>query len=278
MKSIGRLMQEVHRFRDAYGFQTFRFAGSCTPYSQLNAFAAEVVKQGIPLQYASFAHIHHSREADFELIRESGCVALFFGIESGSQRILDRLQKQITTSEITEAVLRANRAGLFTVGSLIFPAPGDTPETATETFELIRGLHLGSITLQPPIVIPRTRWHENPESYGFGIANMEQYLDIGMTWKVKLQLPPRFWDALPITLDGHSYRKMLARTSAFAKQLAPLGIPTSISDENYLMSKLAGLDPVTFRDRSLAAFYAGNTALLKELVHAINVAGTGSSK
>ena len=99
-----------------------------------------------------------------------------------------------------------------------------------------------------------------------------------MTWKVKLQLPPRFWDALPITLDGRSYRKMLARTAAFAKQLAPLGIPTSISDENYLMSKLAGLDPVAFRDRSLAAFYAGNTTVIRELVKTINLAGTGSPK
>ena len=98
-----------------------------------------------------------------------------------------------------------------------------------------------------------------------------------MTWKVKLQLPPRFWDALPITLDGRSYRKMLKRTAAFAKQLVPLKIPTSISDENYLMSRLAGLDPVTFRDHSLAAFYSGNTTVLRNLVQTINQAGKGLS-
>jgi hypothetical protein len=107
---------------------------------------------------------------------------------------------------------------------------------------------------------------------------MEKYINTGMTWKVKLQLPPRFWNPLPITLDGRSYRKMLARTAEFAKQLAPMGIPTSISDENYLMSKLAGLDPVTFRDRSLAAFYAGDTTVLRALVQSINQAGTGSVK
>lgn len=277
MKSISRLIQEVRHFQGAYGFNTFRFAGSCTPYSLLNAFAADVIKQDIHLQYASFAHIHHSDEADFELIRRSGCVALFFGIESGSQRILDRLRKQITTTEITTAIKRANQAGLFTVGSLIFPAPGDTPETEAESLELIRGLRLGSITLQPPIVLPRTRWYADPESYGFGIPDMEKYLNTGMTWKVKLQLPPRFWDALPITLDGRPYRKMLERTAAFSKQLAPFGIPTSISDDTYLMSKLAGLDPVTYRDRSLAAFYAGDTAVIQDHVRVINSAGTGLS-
>ena len=70
---------------------------------------------------------------------------------------------------------------------------------------------------------------------------------------------------------------MLKRTAAFAKQLAPLGIPTSISDENYLMSRLAGLDPVTFRDRSLAAFYAGDTEVIRSLAVSINRSGTESS-
>ena len=277
MKSISRLIQEVRHLENKWGIHTFRFAGSCTPYTLLNSCAEEVIKESLYLQYSSFAHIHHSKEADFELIRRSGCVALFFGIESGCQQILDRLEKRITTTEITEAIQNANQAGLFTVGSLIFPAPGDTPETAAETIRLVKELHLGSITLQPPIVIPRTRWFENPGSYGFGIPDVEQYLTTGMTWKVKLQLPPRFWDALPITLDGRSYRKMLKRTAAFAKQLVPLKIPTSISDENYLMSRLAGLDPVTFRDHSLAAFYSGNTTVLRNLVQTINQAGKGLS-
>ncbi len=274
LKSIGRLMEEVQHLDRKWGIRSFRFAGSCTPYSLLNEFAGEVVKQSLTLNYSSFAHIHHSSEADFELIRKSGCTALFFGIESGSQGILDRMGKRITKADITSALQRARKAGLFTVGSLIFPAPGDTDETAAETLDLVRTLDLGSVTLQPPIVIPRTRWFEHPEAHGFRIADKERYLNTGMTWKVKLQLPPAFWDPLPITLDGQSYRKMLGRTSAFSKQLAVLGIPTSISDENYMMSRLAGLDPVTFRNRSLAAFYAGDTVTIRTLVETINRSGS----
>lgn len=270
IKSIKRLVQEVQRLQQGYGFHAFRFAGSCTPYSLLNDFSREIINQSLNVKYTSFAHIHHSEEADFDLIRKSGCVALFFGIESGSQRILDRLNKRVTTTEITAALQRAHQAGLFTVGSLIFPAPGDNDETLMESLELIRGLHLGSITLQPPIVIPRTRWFETPDTYGFGIADREKYLEAGMTWKVKIQLPPKFWDPLPVSLDGYSYRKTIERTASFSKQLAPLGIPISISDENYLMSKLAGLDPVSFRDQSLAAFYSGDVAVIRSLTNAIN--------
>ena len=118
--------------------------------------------------------------------------------------------------------------------------------------------------------MPHTSWFKDPARYGFDIPDMERYINTGMTWKLKLQLPPRFWAPLPIGLDGYSYRGMLKRTGQFAKQLAPLGIPTSISDENYLMSQLTGLDPVAFRDRSLAAFYAGDTEGIRKLVCAIN--------
>jgi hypothetical protein len=269
-KSIKRLVQEIHRLQKEGGFHAFRFAGSCTPYSLLNDFSTEIINQSLNIKYSSFAHIHHSEEADFDLIRKSGCVALFFGIESGSQRILNRLNKHITTLEITTTLQRARKAGLFTVGSLIFPAPGDNDETMTETLELIRGLNLGSITLQPPILMPRTRWFETPDTYGFRIADRDKYLDVGMTWKVKIQLPPKFWDPLPVSLDGHSYRKTIRRTASFSKQLAPLGIPTSISDENYLMSKLSGLDPIAFRDQSLTAFYSGDTEVIRSLTSAIN--------
>lgn len=273
VKSVNRLIREIRLFRDKFGLHAFRFAGSCTPYSLLNEFSAEALRQALNVQYTSFAHVHHSDEANFELIRQSGCLSLFFGIESGSQRILDLMGKRIRTDEIKHALSRAHQAGLFTVGSFIFPAPGDTPETMTESIEVIRQLHLGSITLQPPIVMPHTRWFKTPEDFGFSIPDREQYLNTGMTWKVKLQLPPRFWKPLPLSLDGYSYRKMLERTATFAKALAPLGIPTSISDENYLMSHLAGCSAVEFRDRSLGAFYAGDTRTIQELVSAINRGG-----
>ena len=81
-------MREVDHLRTRYGWHTFRFAGSCTPYNLLNAFAAEVIMTHRTLTYATFAHVRDSDEADFARLRESGCVAMFFGIESGSQRVV----------------------------------------------------------------------------------------------------------------------------------------------------------------------------------------------
>ena len=275
LKSITRLLREVQRMDKEYGFRAFRFAGSCTPYSLLNEFAREVTRQHIPLRYASFAHIRENEEADFDLIRRSGCVSLFFGIESGSQHILDAMRKRVSVEQIQEAIRRCRKAGIFTVGSLIFPAPGEDAQSEAETLALIPTLGLNSVMLQAPIVAPRTDWFESPEKYGISFENKERYLEVAMSWKIKLQLPPRFWDTLPIRINGQNYRQILTKAGTLGRRIAKMGIPTSISDETYLMSVEAGMEATQFRDKALAAFYAGDTESIGNLVRQIN-AGAGS--
>ncbi len=269
VKSIPRLLKEVRELGARYGFRAFRFAGSCTPYALLNDFADAVCAERLTLRYASFAHIRDSNEADFPRIRESGCVALFFGIESGSQRILDAMRKGVSPRQILEALRGSHDAGIFTVGSLIYPAPGENEQSEAETLTLLKQAALDCVMLQAPVVIPRTDWFERSSDFGISI-NRERYLDESLTWKVKLQLPPRFWDPLPVRIDGRNYRRVLRATTAFSRKLSALGLPTAISDETHLMSVLARMPPVEFRNAAMAAFFAGDGDAVAELVSRIN--------
>ncbi len=270
VKSISRLLREVDLLGERYGFHSFRFGGSCTPYSLLNGFAAEVLRQKRRVRYASFAHIRDSHEADFETIKRSGCVALFFGLESGSQTILDSMRKHIRVEEMAETLRRSTEAGIFTVGSLIFPAPGETADSEADTIRLLKNAPLNSVMLQAPIIAPLTDWFESPERYGLRFPDKSRYLDDALKWKVKLQLPPRFWDSLPVTIDGRTYPQVLAKTGELGRQIAKMGLPTAISDETYLMSVNAGLDATEFRNTALAAFFSGDTTTIRDLVGRIN--------
>jgi radical SAM superfamily enzyme YgiQ (UPF0313 family) len=269
-KGVPRLMREVGLLARQCGCRTFRFAGSCTPYGLLNAFAAEVVKQGAVVAYASFAHVRDSQEADFELMRRSGCQALFFGLESGSQRILDRMHKHINASEIPTTVRRVKATGIFAVGSLIFPAPGDDAASERETLDVLAAEKPNSVTLQAPVVAPRTEWFESPGEHGVRFADREEYLDAAMAWKIKLILPPSFWSPLPVQIDGRSYRQVLRKAMRFSRRLGELGIATSISDETYLMSIKAGMDAVAFRDKIVGAFFSGDADVIAAVTAQIN--------
>ena len=270
LKSIPRLMQEIEQLDRAFGYRTFRFAGSCTPYGLLNAFAAEAVRRQRPLVYASFAHLRNTGEADFGLLRQSGCVALFFGIESGCQRLLDRMRKGVRADTVAETFRRANAAGIFTVGSLIYPAPGEDAASRQETLDLIAAAHPGSVALQPPVVAPRTDWFDHAADYGIAFRDRDAYVQALMRWKAKLLLPTALWRPLAVTVDGKPYKRVLKETAEFGRQLSALGVLTSVSDDAYLMSVRAGTEIRAFRDDTLRAFFTGDVDAISQVVVRIN--------
>lgn len=73
---------------------------------------------------------------DAELARRmaaSGCVGISFGIESGSQRMLDLMQKGTTVAHARQAVRAAREAGIPVLAQFILGIPGETPQTIDET-------------------------------------------------------------------------------------------------------------------------------------------------
>ncbi len=272
VKSVPRLLAELDLFGRDPGVHTFRFAGSCTPYALLNDFAAAVLQSGRRVAYASFAHVRDSAEADFARLQRSGCEALFFGIESGSQRVLDRMRKGTTVAGIADTLQRARAAGLFTVGSLIVPAPGDDAASQAETLALLAAAPPDALTLQAPIVTPRTDWYEHPERYGIHFPDREAYRRQGLLWKAKLLLPPTLWADVAVHIDGRSNREIRRATQAFSRRLAALGLPTGISDDLCLMSRRTGQDPVAFRDEAIQAFFTGDADGVAALVERVNAA------
>ncbi|MDI9620175.1 MAG: methyl-coenzyme M reductase glutamine C-methyltransferase [Candidatus Nezhaarchaeota archaeon] len=67
---------------------------------------------------------------------------IFFGIESGSQKMLDKMLKGLKVSDVLDAVYRARRLGVKPAGSFIVAYSGETDEDFQETLSLVRDLPL----------------------------------------------------------------------------------------------------------------------------------------
>jgi radical SAM superfamily enzyme YgiQ (UPF0313 family) len=271
VKSISRIMRELESLETRHGIRTFRFAGSCTPYRLLNDFAGELLHRGKDYLYSSFAHVRQSASADFRRLRKSGCRALFFGVESGNQEILDKMQKGTRVEMIRAALNGAREAGIDVIAGLIHPAPGETRETADETAALLRETRPVGVTVLPPVVMPRTKWFDSPEEFGIGLDH-DTYDDALFYWKVKFLMPPTFWEKLPYRVDGRKHSQILKASTDFARRVEDEGAMTSVTDESCLMSIRAGMDVSTFRDESRLAFFAGDAERVAKLVTRVNAA------
>ncbi|WP_033164063.1 B12-binding domain-containing radical SAM protein [Clostridium sp. KNHs205] len=80
-------------------------------------------------------------------MKRLGCTGLQFGIESGSQEVLDKLKKNITLEQIYKAILYAKEADIPVTCTLLIGHPFETLETMFETYEFAKKIiDLGAST------------------------------------------------------------------------------------------------------------------------------------
>lgn len=78
-------------------------------------------------------------------LKKAGCFCLTFGIESGDDKILKRMKKDITTKMITKSISLAKECDIKCHGSFIIGNIGDTRETINNTIEFAKSLDLDYI-------------------------------------------------------------------------------------------------------------------------------------
>jgi radical SAM superfamily enzyme YgiQ (UPF0313 family)/predicted small metal-binding protein len=110
---------------------------------RIEAICKGVTDNGITIQWGCEGRVDSVAQHLFPAMAKAHCRTIMFGIESGSQKILDRLQKEQTLKEVETAVVNAKRAGIeivhgfFTVGN-----PDETVEDMEATFDLASRLPL----------------------------------------------------------------------------------------------------------------------------------------
>ena len=98
----------------------------------------------------------------FPAMAKAHCRTLMFGIESGSQKILDRLKKEQTLEEVRNAVVHAKKSGIEIVhGFFVVGVPGETVEDIRATMDFAAKLPLDTFGFNRLCVYRGTPlWHE----------------------------------------------------------------------------------------------------------------------
>jgi Fe-S oxidoreductase len=89
-------------------------------------------------------------------MKAAGCFRVFFGIESGNDRILRLMDKRITTAQAAGAVLAAHQTGLEVGAFFIVCYPGETDDTVLDTLRFATSLPLDYLGLTMPYPLPGT--------------------------------------------------------------------------------------------------------------------------
>jgi len=75
-------------------------------------------------------------------MKQAGCTNLSFGIESGSQKMLDSMNKMATVEQAKKAITAARQAGIRVHPAFMVGIPGESPETIKASVDFIKEMDL----------------------------------------------------------------------------------------------------------------------------------------
>jgi anaerobic magnesium-protoporphyrin IX monomethyl ester cyclase len=129
---------------------------------RIEAICRGIGEAGITIQWGCEGRVDSTAQHLFPAMAKAHCRTIMFGVESGSQKVLDRLKKEQTLEEVETAVNNAKRAGIEIVhGFFVVGTPDETVEDMRATFDFASKLRLDTFGFNRLCVYRGTPlWHE----------------------------------------------------------------------------------------------------------------------
>jgi radical SAM superfamily enzyme YgiQ (UPF0313 family) len=130
-------------------------------------FAKRISSEKIEIAWICFGRVNTIDTEMAEAMKNAGCRKVSFGLESGSQKILDIMRKQSTLEMSREAVRVVNAAGMQVHASFMIGNIGETPGTIRETIDFAKSLDLDNATFFITAPFPGTELYRIAKNKGF---------------------------------------------------------------------------------------------------------------
>ncbi|MDD5254386.1 MAG: radical SAM protein [Candidatus Nanoarchaeia archaeon] len=124
----------------------------------------ELIRRKINLIWRCMARVNNVDEETLRLMKKAGCKDIFYGFESGSDKILKTSSKGITKEQIINAVNLTKKVGIMASGSFVIGLPEESKETINETIKFARQVHADYVQFTLAAAFPGTKLYEEAKA------------------------------------------------------------------------------------------------------------------
>lgn len=178
-RSIENVIKELEIMFERFSVEDVMFVDDNFAQDELWVidFCDRLIRKRINLKWRCNARVDTITEAMVRKMADAGCYMIMYGLESGSQFILDSIKKGITIAEIKKAVNITNKAGIKTMGYFMFGLPDETPELGSQTIDFAKELDLYMAQFVPARIIYGTKLYDLCKSKGRALYDYNDFYD-----------------------------------------------------------------------------------------------------
>ena len=143
MRSPKSVVDELEYLHNTYGADNFTFYDDSftVDQSRVEEICRDIENRNLSIKWDCGTRVDMVTKDLLQKMKDAGCIAVWFGVEAGSQRVIDAMGKGFTPNRTKKAFKLAKEAGLMTIASVVFGFPGETRETAWETINLVEEIN-----------------------------------------------------------------------------------------------------------------------------------------
>jgi anaerobic magnesium-protoporphyrin IX monomethyl ester cyclase len=178
MRSPKNVVEELELLRKNFGADHFTFYDDAftVDKSRTEELCQEIINRKMKIRWNCETRVDMVTKELLAKMKAAGCTDVWFGVESGSQRVLAAMDKGILIEQTVRAFKWAKEVGLMTVANVILGFPTETRETAWETVKFVESLDPDDVGYYIATPYPGTPMYEQVKANGsLKITDFDKY-------------------------------------------------------------------------------------------------------
>lgn len=160
-RSPGCVVDELVHIQQTYAPDRIWFVDDVFTISHkwLLSFTEELERRGLKMNYECITRADRMNTEAISLLKRSGCVQVWIGAESGSQRIIDAMDRRVDVGQVRDMLRESKRAGIGTGTFIMLGYPGETEADIMETVHHLKVSDPDQFTITVAYPIAGTELH-----------------------------------------------------------------------------------------------------------------------
>jgi len=178
MRAVGpnEVADYLEHLQSKYGINNFFFLSDTINFSNgyISRLCDEIIKRDLGIRWMDCARINKMTGDLLEKMRKAGCIRLVYGMETGSQKLLDYIQKDIDLNEMSRVLKWTHEVGIWCGVEVIPGLPYEEERDIDATIDFLKshGEFIDRVYIEPFTMRDWSRLLLHPEE--FGISNIKR--------------------------------------------------------------------------------------------------------
>jgi anaerobic magnesium-protoporphyrin IX monomethyl ester cyclase len=189
MRSAKNVVDEMQFIHDKYGVKqvTFYDDAFTIDHDRVLKICNELHDRRLKITWDCGTRVDMVDRELLKAMRGAGCIAVWLGVESGSEIILGAMNKKIKLHQTRLAYKIAHDVGLMTIANVVLGFPGETEQTAKATIRFVKELNPDDVGFYIATPYPGTPLYEQVKKNGWlRVTDFNKYDTAGPTFETHL--------------------------------------------------------------------------------------------